>query len=166
MDDDVDDPPWLTPDQLDAWMTVLALAHALPAALDAQLKREAGINNSYEYYVLASLSEAPDHTLRMSTLAQLAQGSLSRLSHAVHRLERAGWVQRHPSPDGARYTDAQLTPAGWDKVREIAPGHVREARRLVVDALTAEQLEQLRRAARIVVERAAPATALLLDTGL
>jgi DNA-binding MarR family transcriptional regulator len=112
--------------------------------------------NCFEYYVLARLSETPGRTMRMSALAVLAQGSLSRLSHAVTRLEKSGWVTRSPSPEDGRHTEARLTPAGWKKVQEVAPDHVREARRLVVDVLTPTQLTQLRRAARAVVEAAAP----------
>lgn len=65
-------------------------------------------------------------------------------------------MTRRPSPEDGRHTKARLTPAGWKKVQEVAPDHVREARRLVVDVLTPTQLTQLRRAARSVVEAAAP----------
>src|SRR5689334_14211817 len=95
----------------------------LPAALDAQLQRDAGLTH-FEYTVMAALSEAEDRSLRMSYLAGLANGSLSRLSHVVKRLERSGWVQRAPDPDDGRYTVATLTEAGWDKVVASAPGHV------------------------------------------
>ncbi|MGO9583380.1 MAG: MarR family winged helix-turn-helix transcriptional regulator [Acidimicrobiales bacterium] len=155
MTDTTDDTPWLAPEQHRAWISTLALTQALPSALDAQLKRDAGMN-CFEYLVLARLSEAPGRTMRMSALAVLAQGSLSRLSHAVTRLEKSGWVTRRPSPEDGRHTEAQLTPAGWKKVQRVAPGHVREVRRLVVDVLTPTQLTQLGRAARAVVEAAAP----------
>ncbi|MEZ5256815.1 MAG: hypothetical protein R2705_07960 [Ilumatobacteraceae bacterium] len=39
--------------------------------------------------------------------------------------------------------DARQTDAGWNKLAATAPGHVREARRLVVDALSPEQLAAL-----------------------
>ncbi len=155
MTDTAENGPWLTFEQHQAWIPILALTQALPSALDAQLKRDAGMN-LFEYYVLARLSEAPGRAMRMSTLAILAQGSLSRLSHAMTRLESSGWATRRPSPDDGRHTEAQLTPAGWRKVRQIAPGHVREVRRLVVDILTPTQLNQLGRGARAVVEAAAP----------
>jgi DNA-binding MarR family transcriptional regulator len=153
--DTTDDAPWLTPEQDRAWISVLALTQALPAALDAQLKRDAGMN-CFEYLVLARLSEAPGRTMGMSALAVLAQGSLSRLSHAVTRLEESGWVTRRPSPEDGRHIEAQLTAAGWKKVQRVAPGHVREVRRLVVDVLSPTQLAQLGRTARAVVEAAAP----------
>jgi DNA-binding MarR family transcriptional regulator len=87
------DVPWLSPDQQRDWRALITLLMTLPPALDAQLKRDAGVN-AFEYQVLAALSEAPGHTLVLSNLAALAQGSLSRLSHAITRLERSGWVKR------------------------------------------------------------------------
>jgi DNA-binding MarR family transcriptional regulator len=120
----------------------------LPPALDAQLKRDAGVN-AFEYNVLAALSEAPHRTLVLSSLAASSQGSLSRLSHAITRLERAGWVERRSCADrGGRRMEARLTDAGFAKLEDIAPGHVREVRRLVVDLLTPEQLAALGDTAR------------------
>jgi len=125
-----------------AWLPLARLMIKLPAALDAQLRRDAGISH-FDYAVLARLSEAPEHTLRMSTLADFANGSLSRLSHVVARLESRGWVTRSPCPDDGRYTDATLTTEGYAKVVATAPGHVDAVRHLVIDPLTRAQLRQL-----------------------
>ncbi|WP_236573051.1 hypothetical protein [Streptomyces sp. GS7] len=81
-----DEPRWLSASELDAWKAFSAMLIKLPAALDAQLRSDAGLNQ-FEYLVLAALSDAPERTLRMSELAVLANGSLSRLSHVVKRLE-------------------------------------------------------------------------------
>lgn len=143
------DVPWLSPDQQRDWRALVALMTALPAALDAQLKQDAGVN-SFEYHVLASLSAAPDRTVVLSDLAAVAQGSLSRLSHAITRLERAGWVERRACSAVGRRVEARLTDAGWAKLEAVAPGHVREARRLVVDVLTPDQLAALGEAARAI----------------
>lgn len=152
------DVAWLTSEQLRHWRALVALLMTLPPALDAQLKRDAGVN-VFEYHVLAGLSDAPDHTLGLSDLAVLAQGSLSRLSHAVTRLERAGWVERRSCADrGGRRTEARLTDAGFARLEEIAPGHVREVRRLVVDLLTPEQLAALGDTARAITARALTAS--------
>jgi DNA-binding MarR family transcriptional regulator len=145
-------PRWLAEPEMDAWLQVAGLMIKLPAALDAQLQRDAGVSH-FEYATLARLSEAPDRTLRMSTLAAFANGSLSRLSHVVKRLERKGWVYREPSPEDGRYTNAFLTEDGYAKVVAAAPGHVEIVRRLVVDALTAAQLEQIGAIAGRVLER-------------
>jgi len=136
------DTPWLDGPQLRAWIRLVALLELLPSALDAQLRRDAGLNE-FEYYVLAMLSEAPDRTLRMTELARQTNATLPRLSHVVSRLEGRGMVERFPCPDDRRATDARLTDAGWATVVEAAPGHVENVRRLVIDALTEEQVDQL-----------------------
>lgn len=103
-----------------------------PAAFDAQLRRAAGISH-FEFQVLALLSEAPGRTLRMSTVATQAEGSLPRLSQVAARLEQRGWIRRTPDPADGRYTLATLTSDGFAKVGEAAPGHVQEVPRLVID---------------------------------
>ena len=133
----------------------MGCAYGIPGALDAQLQRDAGLSH-FEYMVLSRLSEAPERTLRMSDLAVLANGSLSRLSHVVTRLERRGWARRAACPGDGRYTNAVLTGEGWDKVAATAPGHVAGVRQLVVDALTAEQVTQLRDITQAIMSRVVP----------
>jgi DNA-binding MarR family transcriptional regulator len=133
---------WLTDEQQAAWRPFVALLLRLPAVLDAQLQRDAGLNH-FDYLVLSGLSEAPGRTLRMSELAATASSSLSRLSHVVSRLEGKGWVRREPCPGDGRYINAVLTDAGWDKVAATAPGHVAAVRELLIDALSEEQFRQL-----------------------
>jgi DNA-binding MarR family transcriptional regulator len=137
-----DEPQWLNADERRAWLTLASVTMRLLPALDAQLRRDAGISH-FEYQVMAALSEAPEHTLRMSELAVLAEGSLSRLSQVVARLEEKNWVRRTPDPVDGRYTLAILTDDGWHKVVATAPGHVNEVRRLVFDPLTKTQTNQL-----------------------
>ncbi|GAA2583348.1 MarR family winged helix-turn-helix transcriptional regulator [Winogradskya consettensis] len=137
-----EDVNWLDSEQLQSWMTFMGLLVVLPGELDSRMQRQAGITN-FEYTVMAGLSEAPGRTLRISVLAQLAQGSLSRLSHLIKRLEKQGWVRREPDPLDGRYTNAILTDAGFAKVVETAPGHVDAVRELVIDAVTPAQLRSL-----------------------
>jgi DNA-binding MarR family transcriptional regulator len=133
---------WLDEQQLKSWMRFAALLVVLPGELDGEMQRTAGITQ-FEYTVLAGLSEAPDRTLRISSLARFSQGSLSRMSHLIKRLEKRGWIRRELDPADGRYTNAILTDEGWAKVVATAPGHVETVRRLVVDALTPAQLRQL-----------------------
>ena len=132
---------WLTDEQQAAWRPVVALLLRLPAALDAQLQKDAGITH-FDYLVMSGLSEAPDHTLRMSELAAMASGSLSRLSHVVSRLEAKGWVRREACPGDGRFINAVLTAEGWAKVVATAPGHVAAVRELLVDTLSGEDFRQ------------------------
>jgi DNA-binding MarR family transcriptional regulator len=149
------DGPWLSHEQLHEWKSLVALLMTVPTSLDAQLKQDAGLN-LFEYHILVELSVAPERSRVLSELAAYTRGSLSRLSHAVSRLEAAGWVERRSCGGAGRRTEAILTAAGWRKLQQTAPGHVREARRLVIDALTAEQLENLGTAARCIVAVANP----------
>jgi len=153
-----EDVPWLDPDERRTWIAVSALVEVLSASIDGQLKRDSGLN-LFEYLVMAGLSEAPGRAIRMSDLAAFASGSLSRLSHAVSRLEKQGYVVRRPAADDPRSTEAVLTDAGMAKMVETAPGHVREVRNVLIDVLTPTQLTQLGRIARQVLEHAAPDTA-------
>lgn len=133
---------WLDPQERAAWLRLAAVMELLPAALDAQLRRDAGLSH-FDYFVLAMLSEAPGRTLRMTALAQRTSATLPRLSHVVSKLEARGLIERFPCPQDGRATNARLTRAGWDVVAEAAPGHVETVRRLVFDALTSTQVRQL-----------------------
>jgi DNA-binding MarR family transcriptional regulator len=133
---------WLTDEQQAAWRPFIALLLRLPAALDAQLQRDAGIT-SFDYLVLSGLSESPNRTLRMSELAAIANSSLSRLSHVVSRLEARGWVRREPCPGDGRFINAVLTDDGWQKVTATAPGHVAAVRELLIEVLSQEEFAQL-----------------------
>jgi len=124
----------------------------LPGLLDGQLQRDSGLG-FFEYLVLSSLSMRDNRMLRMSELALLANGSLSRLSNVVKRLESRQWVRREPDPADGRYTVAILTDTGWEQVVAAAPGHVRAVRHFVLDPLTIEQIGQLRDIGRRVGER-------------
>jgi DNA-binding MarR family transcriptional regulator len=138
-----DEDRWLGDDELAAWMSYVAATALLESALDRQLQRDSGMPHAY-YQILAMLSEVPGRTLRMSDLAEITHSSQSRLSHAVARLERRGWILRRPCPDDRRSTLATLTPAGFDALAAAAPGHVRTVREHLFDRLSCEQVRHLR----------------------
>lgn len=146
------EPRWLSPEQLEAWQTFMLMQALLPTALEQQLECDAQLS-FVEYYVLAGLSDQPDHTMRMSRLAILTNAELSRLSHLMRRLEKRGFVRREPDPKDGRYTNAILTEAGYDHLVKAAPGHVARVRELVIDALDDESLRALRDASQRIVSR-------------
>jgi DNA-binding MarR family transcriptional regulator len=150
---------WLDRSQLRAWIRLAAVVELLPGVLDSQLRRDSELSH-FEYSVLSVLSDAPARTLRMTELAGQTSSTLARLSHVVNRLEGREIVHRFPSPDDRRATNVRLTPAGWAKVREAAPGHVATVRRHVVDALTDEQVEQLAAIGDAVLARLDPTGAM------
>ncbi len=148
-------PRWLSPEENDAWVALCWLMFRLPGEFDAQLQGDSGIS-FFEYLVLAGLSMSPGRRMRMSDLAQFANGSLSRLSNVAKRLEERGWIFREPCTRNARYIEATLTDAGWAVVEQAAPGHVAAVRRSVFDALRPEQVTALRDIGRQVADQVDP----------
>jgi DNA-binding MarR family transcriptional regulator len=153
---------WLSDEEQRAWRRFAAVAMMLPAALEAQLQRDAGLTH-FGYWVMAMLSEAPGRACRMSELATMANGSQSRLSHLVAKLEDRGWVRRERACDDGRGQMAVLTDAGYDLLVAIAPGHVAEVRRLVFDTLTPAQVRALGEICGEIATRLAPDAARLTE---
>jgi DNA-binding MarR family transcriptional regulator len=125
-----------------AWLQLVSTFTLLPAALDSQLQREVGMTH-FEFGVMVVLSRQPDRSLQLKGLAALANGSLSRLSHVISRLEGRGWVRRRTGTNG-RATRAELTDEGYRKLMAAGPIHFREVRRLVFDVLTPEEVKALK----------------------
>jgi DNA-binding MarR family transcriptional regulator len=143
---------WLSAGEQAAWGELRRLLLVLPSVLDARTSRETGLS-FFEYQIMASLSEGPDRALRMSELAEATCSSLSRLSHAVGRLESRSIVVRRRCDGVGRSSLAVLTPRGYRKLVAAAPFHVAAVRALVVSALTTEELSTFAESARRVVER-------------
>lgn len=141
---------WLTAEEQRAWRAFLTATQLLNARLDRELQRDSGIPHAY-YEILVRLSEAPGRVLRMSELASASDSSRSRLSHAVARLEEAGWVRRESCATDRRGSFARLTDEGYTALEAAAPAHVASVRRHLVDRLTPQELEQLRRISETVV---------------
>ena len=133
---------WLTAAEVDSWLSLVRLMTWLPWSIDQQLRRDSGLA-MVEYQVMARLSQSPERTMRMGSLADLANASLSRLSHLVKRLEGRGFVRREPDPADGRFTNAILTAKGLQTLTDAAPGHVAHVRSLVIDVLSPEQLRRL-----------------------
>jgi DNA-binding MarR family transcriptional regulator len=128
-----------------AWLQLVGTFTLLPAALDSQLQREAGMTH-FEFEVMVALSRQPDRRLQLKDLAVVANGSLSRLSHVISRLEGRDWVRRRSGTRG-RATYAELTDKGYQKLMATGPIHLREVRRLVFDVLTPEEVKALKQVA-------------------
>ncbi len=125
-----------------AWNSYRALTRLLEGALDRRLQRDVGVALS-DFQILVTLSEAPGRALRMSSLAETTNFSQSRLSHAVSRLEDAGWVRRAKCSTDGRGQFAVLTDMGYEVVAAAVPGHDTVMREQLLDLLRPEQIEQL-----------------------
>ena len=133
---------WLDAEEQQTWRQLSTMILRLQPVLNAQLQREFGISH-FEYLIMACLSERPGSMLRMSVLATITGSSLPRLSQAVGRLEKRGWMSRQTDEDNSRYTLAVLNPAGLRQLKEAAPSHVEAVREFVFDRLTRVQARQL-----------------------
>jgi DNA-binding MarR family transcriptional regulator len=149
-----EEPPvrWLTGAEINSWLSVVRMMTWLPWSMDQQLQRDADLR-MVEYQVLAMLSESPARTMRLSSLAEVTNASLSRLSHLFKRLEARGLVRREPDPADGRFTNGILTDEGFKALSAAAPGHVAHVRSLVIDVLSAEQLRRLGMAADRIMSR-------------
>jgi DNA-binding MarR family transcriptional regulator len=145
-----EEPRWLDADEQQAWRAFLSASQLLFDELERELQHDYGIPHGY-YEILVRLSESPERTMRMSDLASRSLSSRSRLSHAVARLEEAGWVRRETAPDDKRGQLAVLTDEGFAKLEEAAKGHVAAVRCHLFDQLTPEQVCQLREIGEAIV---------------
>lgn len=133
---------WLSDEEQRVWREYLSATIMLREHIDRQLQRDANMPQTY-YEILVVLSEAPGRRLRMSELAQAARSSRSKLSHAVNRMERAGWISRDGCDSDRRGSWAGLTDLGYCVLADAAPGHVTTVREALFDALSPEQVRRL-----------------------
>ena len=124
---------------------------SVTARLNRELEAGCGIS-MHEYEILVRLSEAPEQTLRMSTLAEHVSHSRSRLTHTVRRLENVGYVVRSSCDSDRRGVNCTLTPAGLDFLRRAAPVHLDGVRRHVIDRLSREQQVALAELMKVVAQ--------------
>jgi len=145
-----DRPRWLTDEEQQAWRATVHLSTLLLRQLDRDLA-EHGLNG-HDYEILVELSEAPDHRLRMTDLADATSQSRSRLSHQISRMEKRGLVRRDECEGDKRGTFAVLTAVGVAAIERAAPHHVDNVRLHFIDRLTSQQLEEVRSAFQPIVD--------------
>ncbi|MFJ5048632.1 MarR family winged helix-turn-helix transcriptional regulator [Streptomyces sp. NPDC088719] len=148
-------PRWLTDEEQHAWRAYLHATTLLEDHLDRQLQRDAGMPHIY-YGLLVQLSQAPRRRMRMTELARNAKITRSRLSHAIARLEKNGWVRREDCPSDKRGQNAVLTDDGYAMLRRSAPGHVQAVRQAMFDRLTPEQVSSLGEIMRVLATSLEP----------
>ena len=137
-------PLWLDDREQASWRAFVVSSRRLFALLDRELQQQADLPMSY-YEILVLLSEAPDRSMRMAELADATYSLPSRISHAIGRLEKSGWVKRRNCPSDRRGWFAVLTDAGFDALSEAAPLHVADVRRNLIDQLDDRDVDDMRR---------------------
>ncbi|WP_231917458.1 MarR family winged helix-turn-helix transcriptional regulator [Rhodococcus sp. 008] len=106
------------------------------------MERDADLPRTY-FDILWRLRRAPGRALRMSQLAAMTNSKLSRVTHAVGRLEAAGLVRREVPEGDRRGWLAVLTDAGVKRVERAAPVYARSVRKHVLGPLDSAAQGQL-----------------------
>jgi DNA-binding MarR family transcriptional regulator len=141
--------------QSDAWLQLIAISELLPAALDAQLRRDSQITH-FEFAVLSLVQLSSQGALSPSDIAQALNATLPRLSHVLARLEARGLVSRSVTPQDRRGVEVRLTTSGRRAVVKATPGHIATAKALVVDRFSDDELQVLGGFLRRITERLDP----------
>lgn len=136
------DTPWLAADEQIAWRAYLRGVAVVFEALNKDILDSDNLS-LHEYEVLSRLSESPERSMRMSTLADHLVHSRSRLTHTVRRLEERGFVSRTVCENDRRGVNCNLTETGWQALVKAAPSHVRSVREHLVDKLGHDQMIEL-----------------------
>lgn len=134
--------------ELAAWRTSIRMLETLRGRLEQQLQVDSGLSLA-DYAVLSVLSEAPGGRMRLHELGQAVSWEKSRLHHQLTRMTKRGLVDRVPC--GSRGIDATITAHGFAVIRDAAPGHARAVRRLFVDCLAPERLDQFAETAAVIL---------------
>lgn len=145
------DPQWLTADQQRTWRAFGLATRLLTDQLERDLARQVGMPATY-YELLVVLSEAPNRALRMNELARFTHTKPNRISHAVGKLEAAGWVRREHNQSDRRGWLAVLTDNGMTALEKAAPIHVESVRTHLIDVLTDKQIRQLGKISEALLE--------------
>ena len=129
--------------QLRAYFALMDVAGLLRHKVEQQLR--AAANLTYvQFKVLARLGlDSPTGSLRMTELADEVVYSRSGLTYQAGQMEKAGWVERGPSPDDDRGVTVTITDAGREQLARALPGHVEVLRELLFATLTEDDVSAL-----------------------
>ncbi len=133
---------WLDQREERAWRSLMEMQEGLSEFIERQLRNRCGLSLA-DYQVLAHLSEAPDGRLRSFELGALLHWEKSRLSQHLGRMQNRGLVSRERCLTDQRGAVIAITPRGSDLIRAAAPQHVADVREVLIDHLTATELEML-----------------------
>jgi DNA-binding MarR family transcriptional regulator len=132
----------LSPEQLAAYLVLKEVSSLLEHAVERQLREDGGLSVP-QFQILARLAAAPAGHLRMTDLADGLVYSRSGLTYQAALLEKAGLVSRTPGEDDERSVTVAMTPAGAQVLSKVMPGHVEVVQRLLLEALTPEDVSDI-----------------------
>jgi len=121
---------------------MMEVSSILRHAVEQHLRTDADL--SYvQFQILARLSDSPTGNHRMTDLADGVVYSRSGLTYQAGLLERRGLISRSPSLEDERSTTVTITRAGRALVAQVLPGHIDLVRRLLLQPLSRQDLDDL-----------------------
>ena len=134
-------PRWLNDVEMKAWRGFVTTSPDLMNAIE----RDLGVFglDAGDYQLLAMLSEAPDHRLKMCDLADTLRLSRSGLTRRMDGVVKAKYVERIQDKDDRRVSFAHLTTKGYEFLKKIAPLHLKDVRSRMIDLLNESEIKAL-----------------------
>lgn len=134
--------PHVSSEQLDAYFALIEVGSLLRHTVEQQLQDVGGL--SYvQFQLLATLSDSPAGSRRMTDLADGVVYSRSGLTYQAGLLEQRGLVTRAPSPDDERGVTVTLTEDGRALLAKVFPGHLAVLHELLLAPLTTADVASL-----------------------
>ena len=127
---------------LAAWRAFLTAHAAIIHTIEEDLAHAQRVPLS-SYDVLLTLSEAPDHRLRMHEIAERVVLSRSGLTRLVDRLEKEGFLYRERCGEDRRGAYAVLSDKGLEALRQAWPVYAHGIQKNFASLLTDEEIRVL-----------------------
>ena len=127
---------------LEAWRSYIQSHASILRALDAELVAVHSMTTR-DYQVLLYLAQAPDRKLPMSALAERTMLTRSGITRLIDGLVESGLIERVSCTNDARVSYANLTDAGYEKLRSAGCTHVASIQRLFLEHFSEEEIDQL-----------------------
>lgn len=134
-------PKWLNPAEMKAWRGFISSSTDLVRAIEKDLE-PFGLDGG-DYQLLAMLSEAPGHQMKMCDLAIVLRLSRSGLTRRMEGVVKAKYVARVRDEADGRAAFALLTPKGFELLKRVAPEHLKSVRRLMIDQLSEAEVKAI-----------------------
>ncbi|MBN9187057.1 MarR family winged helix-turn-helix transcriptional regulator [Microbacterium sp.] len=137
-----DSPRSLSPTELGAYFALIEVSSLLRHAVEQQL-RDAGDLSYVQFQLLARLGDSDQGSQRMTDLADGVVYSRSGLTYQAQTLEQRGLITRAPAPDDERSVVVTITDEGRRVLAGVFPGHVAVLDQMLLEPLTAADIESL-----------------------
>lgn len=122
-----------------AWRGFVSNSSDLLNLIERDLK-PFGIDGG-DYQLLAMLSEAPDHKLKMCDLAETLRLSRSGLTRRMDGVLEAKYVSQIRDNQDGRVVFAHLTIKGFEFLKKVAPHHLESVRKRMINLFSDSEIK-------------------------